>query len=130
MSVNTKRGYCQLEIGGKNRTLHFSMNFWAAFEQAAGFSISDIDKVLGSGLSLTTLRAMIYAGLVAFDQENKQVIDYDQFDVGVWMEDVNNEQIEMIVNTLLESRILGNDLNAGVRRNVEKSTKNPKPKNP
>lgn len=130
MSVNTKRGYCQLEIGGKNRTLHFSMNFWAAFETAAGFSIAEIDRVLGSGLSLTTLRAMIYAGLVAYDQENKEVIDYDQFDVGVWMEDVNNEQIEIIVNTLLESRILGNDLNAGVRRNVEKSTKNPKQKNP
>jgi hypothetical protein len=130
MQVNNKRGYCQLEIGGKNRTLHFSMNFWAAFESAAGFSIAEIDKVLGSGLSLTTLRAMIYAGILAYDQENKQVIDYDQFDVGVWMDDVNNESIEMIVNTLLESRILGNDLNAGVRRNVEKSTKNPKPKNP
>jgi len=48
---------------------------------------------------------MIYAGLIAYDQENKQVIDYDQFDVGVWMEDVNNESIEMIVSTLLESRI-------------------------
>jgi len=31
---------------------------------------------------------------------------------------------------LLESRVLGNDLNAGMRRNVEKSTKNPKQKNP
>jgi len=130
MSVNTKRGYCQLEIGGKTRTLHFSMNFWAAFESAAGFTISEIDKVLGAGLNLTTLRAMIYAGLVAYDQENKQPIDYDQFDVGSWMDDVDQSNIEIIVSTLMESRILGNDLNAGVRRNVEKSTKNPKPKNP
>lgn len=130
MSVNTKRGYCQLEIGGKTRTLHFSMNFWAAFENAAGFSISEIDKVLGAGLSLTTLRAMIYAGILAYDQENKQVIDYDQYDVGNWMEDVNQDHIQIIVETLMQSRILGNDLNAGVRRNVEKSTKNPKPKNP
>jgi hypothetical protein len=130
MQVNDKRGYCQLEFGGKVRTLHFSMNFWAAFENAAGFSISEIDKVLGAGLSLTTLRAMIYAGILAYDQENKQVIDYDQFDVGNWMEDVKQANIQLIVETLMQSRILGNDLNAGVRRNVEKSTKNPKPKNP
>jgi hypothetical protein len=130
MQVNDKRGYCQLEIGGKIRTLHFSMNFWAAFENAAGFSISEIDKVLGAGLSLTTLRAMIYAGILAYDQENKQIVDYDQFDVGNWMEDVNQDHIQLIVDTLMQSRILGNDLNAGVRRNVEKSTKNPKPKNP
>jgi hypothetical protein len=130
MQVNDKRGYCQLEIGGKIRTLHFSMNFWAAFEHAAGFTISEIDKVLGAGLNLTTLRALIYSGLVAYDQENKQVIDYDQFDVGSWMDDVQQSNIELIVSTLMESRILGNDLNAGVRRNVEKSTKNPKPKNP
>jgi glucose-6-phosphate dehydrogenase assembly protein OpcA len=130
MQANTKRGYCQLEIGGKIRTLHFSMNFWAAFESAAGFSIAEIDKVLGSGLSLTTLRALIYAGILAYDQENKQPIDYDQFDVGAWMDDIDQSNIEVIINTLLESRILGNDLNAGVRRNVEKSTKNPKPKNP
>lgn len=130
MSVNTKRGYCQLEIGGKVRTLHFSMNFWAAFEEAAGFTISEIDKVLGAGLSLTTLRAMIYAGLVAYDQENRQQIDYDQFTVGAWMDDVDQSNIELLISTLMESRILGNDLNAGVRRNVEKSTKNPKPKNP
>jgi hypothetical protein len=130
MQVNDKRGYCQLEIGGKIRTLHFSMNFWAAFENAAGFSISEIDKVLGAGLSLTTLRAMIYAGILAYDQENKQIVDYDQFDVGNWMEDLNQDHIQLIVDTLMQSRILGNDLNAGVRRNVEKSTKNPKPKNP
>lgn len=130
MQVNTKRGYCQLEIGGKIRTLHFSMNFWAAFESAAGFSIAEIDKVLGAGLSLTTLRALIYAGILAYDQENKQPIDYDQFDVGSWMDDVDQSNIEIIINTLLESRILGNDLNAGVRRNVEKSTKNPKRTNP
>jgi hypothetical protein len=130
MEVNQKRGYCQLNIGGKIRTLHFSMNFWAAFEQASGFSISEIDKVFGNGLSLSSMRALVYSGLLAYDQENGNEIDYTIYSVGDWMEDVDQSALTLLVETLMQSRILGNDLNAGVRRNVEKSTKNPKPKNP
>jgi hypothetical protein len=130
MEVNQKRGYCQLNVGGKIRTLHFSMNFWAAFEQASGFSISEIDKVFSSGLSLSSMRALVYSGLLAYDQESGNEIDYTIYTVGDWMEDVDQNQLTLIVNTLMQSRILGNDLNAGVRRNVEKSTKNPKPTNP
>lgn len=130
MEVNQKRGYCQLNIGGKVRTLHFSMNFWAAFEQASGYSISEIDKVFGSGLSLSSMRALVYSGLLAYDQENGNEIDYTIYSVGDWMEDVDQSALTLLVETLMQSRILGNDLNAGVRRNVEKSTKNPKPKNP
>lgn len=130
MEVNQKRGYCQLNIGGKMRTLHFSMNFWAAFEQASGFSIAEIDKVFGGGLSLSSMRALVYSGLLAYDQENGNEIDYTIYSVGDWMEDVDQSALTLLVETLMQSRILGNDLNAGVRRNVEKSTKNPKPKNP
>ncbi len=130
MEVNQKRGYCQLNIGGKIRTLHFSMNFWAAFEQASGYSISEIDKVFGSGLSLSLMRALVYSGLLAYDQENGNEVDYTVYSVGDWMEDVDQSAFTLLVETLMQSRILGNDLNAGVRRNVQKSTKNPKPKNP
>ena len=126
MEVNKKRGYCQLELGGKNRTLHFSMNFWAAFEEASGFKISEVDKIFGSGLSMGTMRALVYAGIIAYDQENNNEIDYNQFSVGAWMDDIDQEALGTIINTLMESRVLGNDLNAGVRRNVSKSTKNPK----
>jgi len=126
MEVNQKRGYCQLNIGGKNRTMHFSMNFWAAFEQASGFSISEIDKVFGGGLSLSSMRALVYSGLLAYDQENGNQVDYTIYSVGDWMDEVDQSSMTLIVETLMQSRILGNDLNAGVRRNVEKSTKNPK----
>ncbi len=130
MEVNKRRGYCQLELGGKIRTLHFSMNFWAAFEEASGFKISEVDKVFGSGLSMATMRDLVYAGIIAYDQENNNEIDYNKFSVGAWMDDIDQKSLETIINTLMESRVLGNDLNAGVRRNVSKSTKNPKLINP
>lgn len=128
MELNKKRGYCQLEIGGKIRTLHFSMNFWATFEETSGFKISEVDKVFGSGLSMGSMRALVYSGIVAYDQENRNEIDYTLFEVGAWMDEINEKDLTMIIETLMESRILGNDLNAGVRRNVSKSSKNPKPK--
>ncbi len=128
MELNKKRGYCQLEIGGKIRTLHFSMNFWATFEETSGFKISEVDKVFGSGLSMGSMRALLYSGIVAYDQENRNEIDYTLFEVGAWMDEINEKDLTLIIETLMESRILGNDLNAGVRRNVSKSTKNPKPK--
>jgi hypothetical protein len=130
MEVNKKRGYCQLDLGGKIRTLHFSMNFWAAFEEASGFKISEVDKIFGSGLSMATMRDMVYAGIIAYDQENNNEIDYNKFSVGAWMDDIDQAALGTIINTLMESRVLGNDLNAGVRRNVSKSTKNPKQINP
>jgi len=124
-----KRGYCQLTLGGVDRTLHFSMNFWAIFEECTGFTLTEIDKVFSEKLSVNTLRSLVYAGCKAYDLENKKDIDYDIYDAGNWLEDVNLDHLTLITDTMVESRILGNDLNAGVRRNVTKSTKDHPKKN-
>ena len=66
---------------------------------------------------------MVYAGILANDQEQGNEIDYNEFQVGMWLEDLEADKIEEIVSAMLESRILGNDLNAGLDRNVKKTTK-------
>mgnify|MGYP001366532295 CR=1 FL=1 len=114
--ANKKRGYYSLVIGGKNRTLHFSMNFWAAFTDELKISLDQIDKVFSSSLNLNTIRALVYAGLLAYDQEEGNEIDYNLFKVGAWLDDVTSDQFNEMVNTLTESRILGNDLNGGISR--------------
>ena len=124
--ANKKRGYYSLTIGGKKRTLHFSMNFWAAFTDTLKISLSDIDKVFTNELNLNSIRALVYAGILAFDQEEGNEIDYNLFKVGAWLDDITTEQFNEIVSTLTESRLLGNDLNGGIRRNVTKSTKETK----
>ena len=102
--ANKQKGYIDIKVGGKKRTLHFSMNFWAAFEQASGFSISEIDKVFGGGLSLSSMRALVYSGLLAYDQEKGNQVDYTIYSVGDWMEDVNQDQLTLIVETLMQSQ--------------------------
>ncbi len=121
--ANKKRGYYTVGMGGKQRTLHFSMNFWSNFTDILDIPLEGLADVFSDGIKLSTIRTLIYAGLLAYDQEEGNEIDYNEFKVGMWLEDFSSEKLESIVSTMMESRILGNDLNAGLSRNVKKSTK-------
>jgi hypothetical protein len=122
--ANRKRGYYTTKLGGKNRTMHFSMNFWANFTELMGVSLEGVGKIFEGGLSLKAIRALIYAALLAQDQEQGVEPDYNEFTVGAWLEDLDAELLNDIINAMLESRILGNELNMGIERNVKRTTKN------
>lgn len=98
------------------------MNFWANFTDSLGISLDKIGDIFTEGISLGTIRALIYSAILANDQEQGNEIDYNEFKVGMWLEDLQAEKLEDIVNAMMESRVLGNDLNMGVKRNVVKST--------
>jgi hypothetical protein len=118
-----KRGYYTLSLGGKDRTMHFSMNFWGSFCDILGISLEQIGTAFANGISITTLRTIIYSGLWAFDKEEGNEIDYNEFKVGAWLEDLEAAKLEEIVSVMFESKILGNDLNMGIQRNVKRTTK-------
>ena len=119
--ANRKRGYYTLKLGGKNRTLHFSMNFWANFTEAQGVALDQIGEIFSEGLSLSAIRDLIYSALLANDQENNNEVDYNKFTVGAWLEDLTGEQLNDIVAALMETKLLGNNLNMGVERNPKPS---------
>lgn len=121
--ANKKRGYHTINLGGKNRTLHFSMNFWAELTDTLGVSLEDVGTVFSKGLSIKSIRAIIYCGILANDMEQGNEIDYNEFKVGEWLEDLEADKVEGIVTSMLESRILGNDLNMGINRKVTRTTK-------
>lgn len=121
--VNKKRGYYSLSIGGKQRTLHFSMNFWAAFTDEMQISLTEIDQVFSNALNLNSIRALVYSGLLAYDQEEGNEIDYNLFKVGAWLDDINTDQFNEIINTLMESKLLGNELNGGLSRGAKPTSK-------
>jgi len=99
------------------------MNFWANFTDILNISLEDLTQVFDKGISIKTIRTLVYSAILANDQEQGNKIDYTEFTVGVWLEDFQAEQLQEIVNAMMESRILGNDLNAGLSRNVKKTTK-------
>ena len=51
--MNTKRGYYNIELGGKERTLHFSMNFWAELTDHLGISIQELGESFNNKLALS-----------------------------------------------------------------------------
>lgn len=118
-----KRGYYTTKLGGKNRTMHFSMNFWANFTELLGISLEGISGVFADGISLSNIRTLIYSALLANDQENGVEPDYNQFTVGAWLEDLSADELNKIIEAMTESRILGNSLNMGIERNVKNTTK-------
>ena len=73
--ANRKRGYYSIKMGGKNRTMHFSMNFWANFTDELNVPIEQIGEIFQKGISLSSIRALIYSALLAFDQEEGNEID-------------------------------------------------------
>ena len=117
--MTKQRGYYTLKIGGKNRTLHFSMNFWATFTELLEISLDQLGDLFQSGVSIKAIISIVYSGILTYDQENKKEIDYDIYDVGNWLEDITAEDIEKIIKAMTESLILGNDLNAGIKRNPD-----------
>ena len=121
--ANKKRGYYTIKLGGQNRVMHFSMNFWANFTELLDVSLDEIATIFEKGVSIKMIRSLIYSALLANDQENGKEIDYNEFTVGMWLEDFEAEKLDEIVKAMMESRILGNDLNAGLSRNVKQTTK-------
>lgn len=109
--TNKKRGYIDITVQGKTRTLHFSMNFWAEFTEQLGISLQDIGSVFQNGISLPGLRALVYSAALANDLENNNDVDYNIYSAGTWLDDIDAETINKIVETMIESKILGNSLN-------------------
>lgn len=114
--ANKNKGYIDINVGGKKRTLHFSMNFWSEFTEQLGISLQDIGDVFQNGISLKGLRALIYSAILANDQENGNKIDYNIYSVGAWLDELEAESINKIVETMLQSKILGNSLNSEIEK--------------
>ena len=121
--ANKRRGYYTLKIGGKMRTMHFSMNFWSNYTEFLNVPLDKIGEMFSNGISIKAIIGLIYSGLLAHDQEQGNDTDYNEFIVGSWLDDFDAEKLNDVVTAMMESRILGNDLNMGIARNIKKTTK-------
>tara|TARA_Y100001972_G_scaffold124374_1_gene173364 strand:- start:504 stop:878 length:375 start_codon:yes stop_codon:yes gene_type:complete len=119
--MNKQRGYYTLVIGGKERTMHFSMNFWASLTETLDVGLQDLEKVFSDKSQLSSIRAIIYCGLLAYDQEEGKDIDYNIYKVGSWLDELNQDEFNHIMTAMTETKILGNKLNAGVERTQKKN---------
>jgi hypothetical protein len=92
------------------------MNFWANFTEIMNVPLDKIGDLFAGGVSISAIRALVYSAILAFDQEEGNEIDYNEFKIGSWLEDLNQDELEKMISAMMESRILGNDLNMGIDR--------------
>tara|TARA_R110002110_G_scaffold72856_4_gene193620 strand:+ start:291 stop:668 length:378 start_codon:yes stop_codon:yes gene_type:complete len=123
--TNKKRGYIDIKVGNKNRTLHFSMNFWSEFTEQLGISLQDIGIAFQKGISIKGLRALVYSAILANDQEQNNEIDYNLFTVGAWLDELDADKINDIVEAMMQSKVLGNSLQGDT---LEKGKRQPSKK--
>jgi|TARA_B100000482_G_C12498559_1_gene255606 hypothetical protein len=119
--MNKERGYYSIDLGGKERTLHFSMNFWAELTDHLNISLQELGEAFSNKMAISGIRGIVYCGMLAYDRENKNEIDYDVYDVGNWLEDLTQDDINNLINSMMQSKILGNKLNAGIERDQKKN---------
>lgn len=121
--MNKKRGFYTADLGGKKRTLRFNMNFWAEFTDQLGIGLEQLGEVFENGISISAIRALIYSALITHDREQGKEIDYNIYTVGSWLDEMDASELEKIMAAMMDSKILGNDLNMGIQRKAESTEK-------
>ena len=97
------------------------MNFWVELTEHLGISLQELGEAFTDKMALSGVRGIIYCGMLANDKENKKEITYTVYDVGNWLEELTQDDITKIMNVMTETKILGNQLNAGIQRDQKKN---------
>ena len=96
-----------INIGKKERPIKFGTNATAKFCELENLDLSGyalaLFQVSKGTISGTCLRNLIYAGLYAACKSDKLDVDFDVYDVGDWMDTLDEENANKIFNALAAS---------------------------
>jgi len=95
--MNILRGEVEVSIGGKPRLLKFGTNQLAIFTQMHKVDLSEAD------FGMHHLRDLIYSALVAGAKKKKEAVEFDEWEVGEWIDDLPDEDLQKIVDSFTNS---------------------------
>lgn len=95
--MNTFRGEVEVNIGGRVRLIKFGTNSLALFSQKTGKDLSEIDA------GLMSIRDLIWSGLVAGAKKRKEEADFDEWEVGDWLDDMDQSEFDKISEAITNS---------------------------
>jgi len=91
------RGEISIKIGGKKRLLKFGTNQTAILSDLYDAPLQQMDEVFSPAkMSIGQTRDMIYSALAAGCYSSKKEIDFDQYDVGDWIDEISQADLESI----------------------------------
>ncbi len=97
-------GIISVNIGNELRSLKFGTNSTARYCEVRGCTLNDyIEDMNLTDMRGDEVRDLIYSGLWAFDITSGKQIDYTRYDVGNWIDDSEQKEINKIFTSLVES---------------------------
>jgi len=127
------RGTTEIEIGGKSRTVKFGTNQSAKYCEIRGLTLEesrsqfrnlfifskDGKELIGSNETGGEIRDLIFSGLWAGAITGSEKVDFNQYTVGEWIDEMDQSVLNQIFSTLINSND-GGDIEGGGSDKPEK----------
>lgn len=88
----------EVKIGGKKRPVSFGINQTAVYCEKKDITLDQIGKRFSGKMSLMDFRDLLWSGLYAGAKEEDIEIDFNEWKVGMWVEDMTPTEINDVVS--------------------------------
>jgi len=110
-----------VNIGGKERSLKFGTNSTARYCEVRGCTLDQYLKDMSfTNMRGDEIRDLIYSGVWAYDTTKEIKIDYSRFDVGDWIDEADQKEVNKIFQSLTDSNKQLTDVKTGDSKEVKK----------
>lgn len=92
--MNILRGEIEVELGGRKRLVKFGLNQMAIYTQKHRIDLSEMTTI-----GVAEIRDLIWSGLVAGAKKNGEEIDFDEWQVGDWLEEMEQTEYDAVMQT-------------------------------
>ncbi len=103
-------GQIKTKLGGKERILKYNVNATYEFCKLYNCTHEESIAILSDPVrGVAAYRDMIYCALLSADLQAGNVIDYNQYDVGEWITELTQSELERIVTGYQDGTIQETD---------------------
>lgn len=109
MATNKLKGFTTINIGGKKRPFKFGTNATALYCNMKDCSIGEFqkqishEKLKNMDIKGDEVRDLLWAGLVAGCKSEKTEVEFDEYDVGDWIDEMPQEELNKAFSVLSAS---------------------------
>lgn len=98
-------GTTEINIGGKLRPVKFGTNQSAMYCEVRGISLAKMQSELSNieDSDGGSIRDLIYSALWAGCKTDKIEVDFDRYDLGDWIDDMDQEELNKCFQVLVDS---------------------------
>ena len=95
--MNLFRAEVEVPIGGKTRLFKFGINQLAIFSEKHSLNLSEVE------MGMSQIRDLFWSALVAGARKKKEEVDFDEWDVGEWIDDMEQSDFDKVVEAMNQS---------------------------